>query len=85
MSTVKTAVSLDVDLFEAVSALAATLHISRSKLVALAVEEYVRLHRNIALLDQINEAYADNDDAEDEPRVRSMRRRHAAVLADDAP
>jgi predicted transcriptional regulator len=83
VTTVKTAISLDKRLFEAADDLAEALHISRSRLVALAIEEYVRRHRNLELLDQLNQAYADGDDEDDRARVRSMRRHHRAVLTGD--
>lgn len=83
MSTVKTAISLDKELFDAADALAEAMHVSRSKLVATALEEYVRRHQNLALLDHINAAYADGDDDEDRIRVRGMRRHHGAIIARD--
>jgi predicted transcriptional regulator len=85
MGTVKTAISLDAELFQAAEALAGALNISRSRLVALAVEEYVRRHQNASLLDRLNEAYADGDGEDDRDRVRRMRRHHAAVIAADRP
>ena len=80
MSTVKTAISLEKGLFKAADALAEELRISRSRLVALAVEEFVRRHENKKLLDRINEACEGEPDEEDRARVRGMRRHHRSVL-----
>ena len=61
--TVKTAVSIPTDLAGRAEALAADLEVSRSRLFALALEEYVQKHENAALLERLNAAYADHPDA----------------------
>jgi metal-responsive CopG/Arc/MetJ family transcriptional regulator len=59
----KTAVSLNETLFEEAETLAHRLNISRSRLFALAIEEYIRRHENSELLARIDAAYADEPDA----------------------
>ena len=76
MANVKTAVSIQKALFEQVEALAKKMNISRSRLYALALEEYVRRQDNRQLLDRINIAYEDAPDANEQKRLSLMRRRH---------
>ena len=80
MTTIKTAVSLPQDLFERVDTLADELQISRSRLFGLALEEYLRRHRNQRLLEQINAAYAEGPDPSEQALLRRMRRSHRHIV-----
>ena len=74
MTAIKTAISIDEQLFQGVENLASEMQVSRSQVFALAVEEYLRRHQNQKLLQAINEAHADGpDEAEIELR-RAWRR-----------
>jgi metal-responsive CopG/Arc/MetJ family transcriptional regulator len=66
MSTIKTAISLDDRLFNEANLIAEEMKISRSQVFARALEEYILHYRNQQLLHQINEAYADTPDSEDQ-------------------
>jgi hypothetical protein len=72
MSGVKTAISLDEELFDRVNKLAGQLHISRSRLFAIAVKEYLKKQENQALLVRLNDAYSDSPDDEERKISRSM-------------
>ena len=74
VENVKTAVSLRRELFEQGEALAGRLRISRSRLFALALEEFVRRHENRQLLERLNAAYGGGADPE-EAALRPARRR----------
>lgn len=71
MSTVKTAISIEEALLERIDALAAKLELPRSRLIALAAEDYLRKRRDAEILDQLNEVYGERDVSEGE-----LRRRH---------
>lgn len=58
---VKTAISLQAPLFEQAESLARELHISRSKMFSLAVEEFIRRHQSQQMLAQLNEVYGGED------------------------
>jgi metal-responsive CopG/Arc/MetJ family transcriptional regulator len=75
MANVKTAVSIYKALFEQANALAREMKISRSRVFALALEEYIQRHENQKLLDQINRAYADAPDESERKQQRAMRRK----------
>ena len=80
MTAIKTAVSLPKDLFERVETLAKELQISRSHLFGLALEEFLRRHRNQRLLEQINAAYAEAPDPSEQTLLRRMRHSHRQVV-----
>lgn len=80
MSSVKTAISLDQSLFEQADALAQEMHLSRSRLFVLALEEFIRRRQNRQLQAQLNEAYGGEPDAEESARLRGMRRYHREVV-----
>lgn len=73
MSGVKTAISLDRDLFEKVNKLAHEMHVSRSRLFTIAVQDYLRKQENHALLAQLNDAYEDHLNGEERKLVASMK------------
>lgn len=64
MSAVKTAISIDRVLFEAVEELAKRRKVPRSRLFAEAAQELVRKDRNQRLLEQINASCGDGPDEE---------------------
>lgn len=55
----KTAISLPDDLFDAADQLAERLGVSRSRLYATAVAEYVAKHRDQDVTARLNEVYSD--------------------------
>ena len=78
MPKVKTAISIDNSLLEATGKIAQELDIPRSQVVSLALEDYIRRHKNKQLLAQINAAYSDLPDADEIGTmdvIRSLRRK----------
>jgi antitoxin MazE6 len=80
MASVKTAISLQKSLFDQVEALAEKLNVPRSRIFALAVEEFVRRHQNQRLLQRINKAYEDAPDLAETVFRRRMRRQHRQIV-----
>ena len=75
MATIKkTAISIQKSLFEQAETLAQQLNISRSHLFALAVEDFIKRCHNQALLDQINQAYSDQPDLNEQTHMSKMRK-----------
>jgi metal-responsive CopG/Arc/MetJ family transcriptional regulator len=74
MSSIKTAISIDETLFEQAKALAEELKVSRSRLFVLAMEDFLRRHRNRELLEQINLAAEDQSDPAEQARLAGFRR-----------
>ena len=80
MATIKTAISIQESLFEQVDELAEQLHVPRSQLFALAIEEFIKRYQNQKLLDALNEVYADVSDRGEEALRKGMRRQHRQLL-----
>ena len=80
MAHVKTAVSIEESLFREAEDWAGKLGISRSRLFAEAVREYVRRRENEELLRRLNQAHADGIDEEDEKALRHMQALHLEML-----
>jgi len=73
---VKTAISLDEELFRQMAAMAKEMDISRSHLFVLAARDFLERRKNQDLLEAINDAY-DDMPSEEEKELRSrMRHRH---------
>jgi len=79
-STIKTAISIQKALFEEAESLAQELNVSRSELFGLAIESFVRNHQNQRLLEEINQAYADEPDPADKVRLTKMRKHHRKMV-----
>jgi metal-responsive CopG/Arc/MetJ family transcriptional regulator len=82
MASVKTAISLDKSLFERLETLAREMKVTRSRLFAMAVEEFIRRHQNQQLLQELNKAYLDAPDSIEQARLGGMRRLHRKVVDD---
>lgn len=80
MSSVKTAISLDRLLLEAADALAEELHVSRSRLFVLALEDFIHRHQNRQLQARLNEAHAGEPDPAETKQLRGMRPHHQEVV-----
>jgi len=80
MASVKTAISIQENLFEQVETLADELNVSRSRVFVLAVEAFIRQHKNRQLLAAINLAYDDLPDPTEQTNREKMRRQHRDLL-----
>ena len=74
MASIKTAISIEKPIFEQMNILAKNLNISRSRVFALAAEEFIQRRKNSEILESLNKAY--DDLSESEPIVHRMRSRH---------
>ena len=82
MSYVKTAISLQETLLQKIDALARELDLSRSRLFALAAEEFLQRYQNQKLLDAINAAYDDLPDSDEETLYQHRRYQHRQLVND---
>lgn len=80
MSNVKTAISLDEALFHEVEGLAQELKIPRSRVFALALEDFIRRRQNQRLLQENNTACEGLPEPGERNLVRGMRRRHWKIV-----
>ena len=82
-NTIKTAISIQKSLFEQAESLAQELNVSRSELFGMAIETFVRNHQNQILLQEINEAYSEEQDTSDQVRLSKMRKQHRKVVRNE--
>lgn len=73
-ATVKTAISIDKNLFDQAEAVAQELEISRSHLFTLALEQYLRHRQGQQMLAQINAAYSEEPDPDEQLLLERMRK-----------
>ncbi len=80
MAIVKTAVSVDAELFKEAHRLARKLGIPRSRLFSLALEEYMRQEESKLLLERLNRVYAGGSDQADRKAMGAMKRKQRAIV-----
>lgn len=83
MSNIKTAVSIKESLFKKAETLAKKLEISRSKLFAVALENFIRQQENRELLKKINEVYSQAFSPDEESYRKQIRDYHRRSLEDE--
>ena len=76
-TSVKTAISLQEELFKKVNKLAGELHVSRSRLFVIAVQDFIKKKESQNLLSQINSAFSDYPDSEEIKIQNKMRQKQA--------
>jgi metal-responsive CopG/Arc/MetJ family transcriptional regulator len=85
MPTVKTAISLPELLFQRAENVAHQLQISRSQLVATAIDEYVKRYERRALIEAINLAYQEDPPTPEEKEVlQGIRRKQRKLLESES-
>lgn len=78
--SVKTAISMQEELFKKVNKLAGELRVSRSRLFVMAVQDFIKKKENHDLLAQINNAFNDHPDSEEINIHNEMRQKQAKKL-----
>jgi metal-responsive CopG/Arc/MetJ family transcriptional regulator len=82
MTIVKTAISIQESLFQRAEEIAKEMKISRSRLFVLAVEDFIRRYQNRLLLDEINSAYSDSPEQNEEDEFRRIQRKSLKSVGD---
>ncbi|MEW6125525.1 MAG: hypothetical protein AB1757_00565 [Acidobacteriota bacterium] len=73
MATIKADLSLKKSLLEQVEATAREMKVSRSRLLLMALEEFIQRYQNRKLLEKINAAYEGDADESEPLQLRQMR------------
>lgn len=82
MPSVKTAISLDHSLFEEADRTAREMRVPRSRIISLALEEFLRKRRAQQITDRLNRVYA-NGPTEEEKRVQKALMAHLRARLKD--
>lgn len=80
MQAVKTAISIEKNLFDQAEKLAHTMKVSRSKLFVIALQDFIEHQKNKEMLARINAAYADEPDATEQALRLKSRRHHRRIV-----
>jgi metal-responsive CopG/Arc/MetJ family transcriptional regulator len=80
VETIKTAISIEKCLFQQAQDLAQRMQVSRSRLFARALEDFIRREQNRELLAQINAAYVDEPDRAEQELLSRSRRQHQRIV-----
>jgi len=83
MQNVKTAISIQRSLFEQAEEVARKMKVSRSRLFALALEDYIQRAQNRELLARIDAAYADEPNSAEQTLHRKARDTHRRIVRDE--
>ena len=82
MQAIKTAISIEKNLFDQADTIARTMKVSRSRLFVIALQDFIEHRKNKEMLAQINAAYADEPDATEQTLLRKSRRQHRRIVED---
>jgi metal-responsive CopG/Arc/MetJ family transcriptional regulator len=80
MQAMKTAISIEKNLFDQADNLARTMKVSRSKLFVIALQDFIEHQKNKDMLAQINAAYADEPDTTEQNLRRKSRQQHRRIV-----
>jgi len=80
MQAIKTAISIEKNLFDQADKIARTMKVSRSKLFVIALQDFIEHQKNKELLAQINAAYGDEPDATELALRRKVKRQHRSIV-----
>ena len=81
MANIKTAISLQKSLFDQVNTLALELHVSRSRVFVLALENYLREVQDQLLFEKINKAVEEaSSEAAERTHLQQLRQQHRRIV-----
>jgi len=80
MSNIKTAISIDKDLYKQVKKLSDKYKIPRSRIFSQAVDYFINKNANIELLKRINEAYSDEYKEMDSDYLKTIKTNYSKLI-----
>ena len=80
MQAIKTAISIEKDLFDQAENIARAMKVSRSRLFTVALQDFIEHMNNKEMLAQINAAYSDEPDATEQTLRRKSRAQHRRIV-----
>lgn len=80
MLAVKTAISVEKEVYDDAEALAKELHLGRSRLYTIAMKDFIERRKNKELFDKLNAAYSLEPDAEELAIRKASRKQHKRIL-----
>ena len=83
MQAIKTAISIEKNLFDQADNIARTMKVSRSKLFVIALQDFIEHQKNKEMLAQINAAYTDEPDTSEQTLRRKSRQQHRRIVGNE--
>jgi metal-responsive CopG/Arc/MetJ family transcriptional regulator len=83
MQAIKTAISIEKNLFDQAEEMARSMKVSRSKLFVIALQDFLEHQRNKEMLARINMAYAEEPDNAEQTLRRKSGRQHKRLVEGD--
>ena len=80
MQAIKTAISIEKNLFDQAEIIARTMKVSRSKLFVIALRDFIEHQKNKEMLAQINATYDDEPDATEQAIRKKVLRQHRRIV-----
>jgi len=80
MQAIKTAISIEKNLFDQAEIIARTMKVSLSKLFVIALQDFIEHQKNKEMLAQINAAHDDEPDATEQAIRKKVRRQHRRIV-----
>jgi metal-responsive CopG/Arc/MetJ family transcriptional regulator len=80
MLAIKTAISIEKNLFDQAENIARTMKVSRSKLFVIALQDFIEHQKNKEMLAKINAAYSDESDDTEQTLHRKSRQQHRRIV-----
>ena len=80
MSAIKTAISIDEDLYEEVKDLSSRLNMSKSRIFSQAVEYFIDKKNNLELLKKINELYSTELNEIDTEYLEAAKKSYSKII-----
>jgi metal-responsive CopG/Arc/MetJ family transcriptional regulator len=83
MSSVKTAISIEDSLLQKVDSLSRKLKIPRSRLFAMAIDNFIKNYQNRKLFDAINAAYNDSLSSAEKRTLQTMKKKYQKLVNEE--
>lgn len=80
MQAVKTAISIEKNLFDQAENIARAMNVSRSRLFVIALQDFIEHRKNKEMLAQIDAAYSEEPDTSEQTLRRKARRQHHRLV-----
>jgi metal-responsive CopG/Arc/MetJ family transcriptional regulator len=80
MPTIKTAISIEKNLFDKINRLSDEIKLSRSQIFSQAVRYFIERKNNLELVRRINRAYSDILDENEIALLEKSRRKHRKII-----
>jgi metal-responsive CopG/Arc/MetJ family transcriptional regulator len=83
MAVIKTAISLDANLFERINKLSEEIKLSRSQIFSQAVRYFIERKNNLELVRKINQAYPDILDEDEAELLEKSKKKYREILKEE--